>query len=196
MVPAMLGWLAILALAAWGARRFVAGYPRPPVPLRGLSARDYSTVAAAALATFPPGGAISPSGLEAGIPSYVDRFVSAQVPATRLLMRMLFVAIEHATIVFPAPGPGGRRRFSSLSGDQQVAALEGWRRSRLFPRRLAFTSLRAILTMGYFADPVVLRELGLTPRDLPPGTCSADLLWPRIGERPARVAAEHEEARR
>jgi hypothetical protein len=185
-----IGVVAVLALAA---RRFLAGYPRRATPPRCLSAREIATVAAAAQATFPRGGAIQPSGLDAGIPDHVDRFVAAQQPAMRLLMRLLFVLIEHATLVFPASGRGGRRRFSSLAEPQQVEVLDGWRTSRLFPRRLVFTSLRAILTMGYFADPNVLRTLNLAPREIPPRVCEADLLWPPVGRPRTSIArAAHE----
>jgi hypothetical protein len=185
MVRRMLLWgslAALAALAVWAVRRFAAGYPPGVTPALCLAPRELATVAAAAEATFPRGGAIAPSGLDAGIPAYVDRFVAAQQGPTRLLMRLLFALVEHATIVFPAPGPGGRRRFSRLDAAQRVQVLDGWRKSRLFPRRLVFTSLRAILTMGYFSDPVVLRELGLMPRDVPRRVCEADLLWPPVGQ--------------
>jgi hypothetical protein len=176
-------WLLLIlaAVLAYGGYRFFAGYPRPTVPLRALAPREHATIAAAALASYPAGGAIPPSGLEAGIPQHVDRFVAAQAPGTRVLMRLLFVLVEHATILFPAPGKGGFRRFSSLDEAQQVAYLRGWQRSSLLPRRLVFVSLRAILTMGYFADPVVLRTLGLAPRAIDTPVIEADLLWPRVG---------------
>jgi hypothetical protein len=183
-------WLLVLgAVLGYGVYRFLAGYPRPAVGLRALAPREYATVAAAALATYPHGGAIPPSGLEAGIPQHVDRFVAAQAPGTRLLMRLLFVLVEHASILFPAPGKGGFRRFSSLDEAQQVAYLRGWQRSSLLPRRLVFVSLRAILTMGYFADPAVLRTLGLAPRAIDVPVIEADLLWPRVGE--PRSAIRH-----
>jgi len=176
-------WLPVLAgVLGYGAYRFLAGYPTPPDRNAALSPREYATVAAAALASYPRGGAIQPSGIDAGIPAHVDRFVAAQQPSTRLLVRLLFVLVEHATLLFPAPGAGGMRRFSSLDAAQQVAYLRGWQASRLLPRRLVFVSLRAILTMGYFADPVVLRTLGIAPRALPTPVCAADLLWPRVGQ--------------
>lgn len=176
-------WLVLLAVVlGYGAYRFLAGYPVPEVRCAALSAREYATVAAASLASYPRGGAIEPSGLDAGIPAHVDRFVAAQQPSTRLLMRLLFVLVEHATLLFPAPGAGGRRRFSALDEQQQVAYLRGWQTSRLLPRRLVFVSLRAILTMGYFADPAVLRALGIAPRAFPTPVCEADLLWPRVGQ--------------
>ena len=176
-------WLVLLAaVLGYGTFRFLSGYPKPEVRCAALSPREYATVAAAALASYPRGGAIEPSGLDAGIPAHVDRFVAAQQPSTRLLMRLLFVLVEHATLLFPAPGSGGRRRFSALDEQQQVAYLRGWQSSRLLPRRLVFVSLRAILTMGYFADPAVLRALGIAPRAFTTPVCEADLLWPRVGQ--------------
>jgi hypothetical protein len=176
-------WLVLLACAlGYGAWRFLSGYPIPPIRCAALSAREYATVAAASLASYPRGGAIEPSGIDAGIPAHVDRFVAAQQPSTRLLMRLLFVLVEHATLLFPAPGAGGFRRFSSLDESQQVAYLLGWQTSRLLPRRLVFVSLRAILTMGYFGDPAVLRALGIAPRAMATPVCEADLLWPRVGQ--------------
>jgi hypothetical protein len=68
-----------------------------------------------------------------------------------------------------------------------VAYLQGWQRSRLFPRRVVFTSLRAILAMGYFAAPTVLQALELAPRAIETPVCEADLLWPRIGESPEHL---------
>lgn len=177
-----MAWLVVAIVLAWAGWRFAGGYPPPPIPLQALSAREYATVAAAADATFPPGGDIPPSGTEAEVPRHVDRFVGAQQPSTRLLMRMLFVLVEHATIAFPAGGPGGRRRFSALSPEQRVAVLDGWRTSALYPRRLVFQSLRAIVGMGYFADVEVMRHLGLLPRRIERRVCEADLLWGRIGE--------------
>jgi hypothetical protein len=176
-------WLVLLAAAlGYGAWRFLSGYPTPPIRCAALAAREYATIAAASLATYPRGGAIEPSGVDAGIPAHVDRFVAAQQPSTRLLMRLLFVLVEHATLLFPAPGSGGFKRFSSLDEAQQVAYLLGWQTSRLLPRRLVFVSLRAILTMGYFGDPAVLRALGIAPRAMTTPVCEADLLWPRVGQ--------------
>lgn len=174
-------------------RRLFTGYPGPPAGTACLAPREWATISAAADATFPEGGALPPSAEQAGVARHVDGFVAAQQPSTRLLMRLLFVLVEHATLVFPAPGPGGRRRFSSLGREQRVSVLEGWRGSPLFPRRLVFTSLRAILTMGYLGDPEVMRLLGLSPPDVGRRVCEADLLWGRIGEPSSAVRFRRED---
>ena len=177
----MLGWIVFSLAAAYGLARVFAGYPRPAAARRVLAPREVAFLDAAAQATFPPGGAVPPSGRDADVPSYTDRWRDVLHPRIRLLVRLLFFLVEHATLFFPAPAPRGWRRFSSLSSEQQAAALEGWRDSRLFPRRLVFASLRAILAMAYFAHPPVLRQLGLAPLAIETPVCEADLLYPPIG---------------
>lgn len=177
----MLIRLLLLAGLIWGVRRLFFGYPAVP-QARSLAAREWALVEAVSDAMFPRGGAIPPSGRQAGVPAYVDGYVASVPAGIRLLMRLLFMLVEQATLFFPAPGAGGRRRFSALDSDQREAVLEGWRTSSLFPRRLVFTSLRAILCMGYLADPVVLRKLDLAPYDIASPVLEADLLYPPIGQ--------------
>ncbi|MDJ0848744.1 MAG: hypothetical protein QNK04_10225 [Myxococcota bacterium] len=179
----MLGWLILGAAAIYALARFFAGYPRPARPLGVLAPREAAFLDAAAEATFPPGGAIAISGCEAEVAAYTDRWLQVLHPRIRTLMRLLFFMVENATFFFWAPGPRGWRRFSSLEPEQQRAALEGWSESRIFARRLVFVSLRAVLTMGYFAHPGVLRQLDLAPRAVDTPVCEADLLYPPIGKR-------------
>jgi hypothetical protein len=47
---------------------------------------------------FPAGGAIPFSGLDANIPRYADRFLSALEPSVRNQIRALFALFEHITI--------------------------------------------------------------------------------------------------
>jgi hypothetical protein len=185
--PAVLVGLVVSVLAVWAAWRGWGGYPRLPAPTRVLARREWAFVAAAADALLPPGGAVPPSGSEAGIPAYTDRYIASVPASTRRLMRLLLLLVEHATLVFPAPPPRGRRRFSALASAQRVAVLDGWRGSRFFARRLVFTSLRALLMMGYFAHPVVLRHLRLAPYAIATPVVEADLLYPRVGAHPATI---------
>jgi len=171
---------ALLAAAFWGLRRLLGGYSVTE-PRVSLAAREWALVAATSDAMFPAGGPVAPSGGEAGVPAYVDRYVGSVPSGIRLLMRLLFLLFEQATLFVRAPGSGGRRRFSDLDVDQRVAVLEAWRTSGFFPKRLVFTSLRAILTMGYLADPAVLRSLDLAPWDIESPVCQADLLYPPVG---------------
>jgi len=182
-------WLGIpaLLLAVWLGLRLFAGFPRAKRRYRVLNRAEAALLDSVAEAMFPPGGHIEASGLEADLPGYVDRWMAASQARIRALMHALFFLIEHATVIFPAPGPWGRRRYSKLSLDQRVAALEGWSRSRLHLRRLVFVSLRSILTMGYFAHPPVLRQLRVAPFAIDTPVCEADLLYPPIGGLPSEI---------
>ena len=162
----MLVWIMIAALAGGALYRVAGHYPRPARRYRALLRGEVAFIASVSDAMFPPGGAIPESGLDADIPRYVDRLILASHPRIRLLMHLLIFLVEHATLIFPAPGRGGMRRFSALEADQQVAVLDAWSNSSLFLRRLAFVSLRSILTMGYFNYPPVMRRLGVNRRHL------------------------------
>jgi hypothetical protein len=189
MIAAMLGWVAAAVLFGVAMARVFLGYRGDAVPGRCLSRREMAFLTAAADALFPRGGAIEWSGAEAAIPAYVDRLVAASHPRTRILMRLLFFLVEHGTLIFPAPGGvSGLRRFSSLDPARRLAVLDAWAGSRLFLRRLVFTSLRAIATFGYFAHPPVLCALHLSPWRIDPPICEADLLYPRIGARRDTIA--------
>jgi len=172
---------AALGAALWAALRALAGYPPRDPGLLALSRREAAFVTAVADAAFPPGGAIPTSGSEAGIPRHLDRYLAAQGSRNRRLMRLLLAFFEHSTLLFPAPGASGFRRFSALSPAQRVAVLEAWSRSSLRVRRIVFTSLRTLLTMGYFESPAVLRATGVAPLAMETPVVDADLLYPRIG---------------
>jgi len=182
----VLGWLALTLVFGWLSVRVFAGYPRAGHGC--LARREIACLDAAAEVMFPPGGAIAESGTDARVSRYVDRLVAASQPRTRLRMRSLFFLVEHGTLLFPAAGGiAGLRRFSSLPLHQRVAVLEAWRTSRWFLRRLVFTSLRALFTLGYFAHPPVLRLLQLAPLAIETPICPADLLYPRIGAHPNTI---------
>jgi hypothetical protein len=174
--------LVLAGLAAWAFARFAVGYGSRDPSYPQLSAREQAFLRAAADAVFPPGGPIPYSGTEAGALGHVDRFLAGVSARSRVLMRLLFFLIEHATIFFPAPGWNGIRRFTALSLAQQQAVLDGWGRSRNAARRAIFQSLRAILTMAYFGSPAVLRTIGLAPLAMETPVVDADLLYPPIGQ--------------
>ncbi len=180
----ILGLLGVGALG-YAVIRVAFGYPESRY--QSLTRADAALVASAAEAMYPAGGAIPSSGTDADLPAYLDRFLVASVARIRILVHLLLFLVEHATLFFPAPGWNGRSRFSALSADQRVAVLDGWSESSLFVRRLVFTTLRALLTLGYFAHPPVLRALKLAPFAIDSPVVEADLLYPRIGEHPDSI---------
>lgn len=184
----MIVWILLAVFLAYTGWRLLLGYPGTRRSYRIVNAREAAFLDAAAEAIFPPGGAIPLSGREADLPGYADGFLESLPSHLRLQVRAMFLLFEQATIFFPAPGRRGFRRFSALDPSQRVAVLEGWSESRLFLRRLAFTALRAVLTMGYLGHPVVMRQLQLAPLEFEAGVCEADLLYPRIGAHPEGIA--------
>jgi len=182
-----------LAIAAWVGLRLFAGYPKAKRRYRVINRAEAALLDSVSEAMFPPGGHIQSSGLDANLPEYVDRWMAASQYRIRALMHALFFLIEHATLFFPAPGRRRRRRYTKLSLDQRVAALEGWAKSRLHLRRLVFVSLRSILTMGYFAHPPVLRQLRVAPFAIDTPVCEADLLYPPIGGLPSDIPFTRED---
>jgi hypothetical protein len=178
--------LCTLALC-YAASRVAVGYPVPRRQHRGLARGEVALISSAGEAMYPAGGPIPSSGLDADLPGYLERLMAASRLHTRILLHLLFFLVEHGTLLFPTPGRGGMRRFSSQDIEHRVAALDSWAESRLFFRRVVFTSLRAVLTMGYFAHPPVVRRLGLAPLAIDSPICEADLLYPRIGERPESI---------
>jgi hypothetical protein len=153
-----LGILALLVLGALGAlvRGVFLGYPRPPLPRSVLSAKEQAIVAACADAMFSASGPIPLSGTDAGLVAYMDAYLRRVGAGQRALIRLLFQFLEHGPWVF---GPL-RARFTRLPPAAQAATLDGMRTSSIYFRRLAFVSLRTMLTMGYFADPRVTGLIG------------------------------------
>ena len=117
---------------------------------------DAAVFQAAAEATFPAGGEVSPSYSEARVVEYCDDYIGWLSPSQRILIRLLLVLFEHATLVFMP----SFRRMSSLSVEDRVKYLDGWDQSPIYLRRMAFQSLRAILCMAYLADDEVNRQIG------------------------------------
>jgi hypothetical protein len=183
----MITGLIVALVLGFAVSRVAYGYPAPLRRYRMFGRGEIAFISSTAEAMFPEGGAIPSSGLDADLPRYLERFMLAADSKTRRLIHLLIFLVEHATLIFPAPGRRGRRRFSSLDTDQRMASLAGWEKSPLYVRRLVFTSLRALWTMGYFAHPPVVRRLRLAPLAIDTPICEADLLYPRIGEHPDSI---------
>ena len=145
--------LVILLAALW---RGLGGYAATASPRKYLSRMDAAVFKAAAEATFPAGGEVSPSYSEARVVEYCDDYIGWLSPSQRILIRLLLVLFEHSTLLFVP----SLRRMSSLSVEDRIKYLDGWDQSPLYLRRMAFQSLRAILCMAYLADDEVNRQIG------------------------------------
>ncbi len=139
------------------ARGLFLGYPKKAVAGGFLTAKEQAIVAACADTLFPPGGPIPISGTQAGLVAYFDRYVARLPDGQGVLIRLLLWFVEHGPWVF-GPRP---TRFTSLLERDRLAVLEGMRTSPIYFRRIAFLSMRTILTMGYLAHPDVARAMRL-----------------------------------
>ncbi|MCA9624731.1 MAG: hypothetical protein KC731_37165, partial [Myxococcales bacterium] len=128
-----------------------------------FSAYEARLVDAILDAYFPPGGPLAISGREAGGRRRLSSYFQRMPRRARRLLRLLLWFTELSPLVF---GPR-RRRFTRLTAEQRCAFLAGAAASPLYGRRVAFLSLRAIVTMAYLADPRVVEAIGMAP-DLDP----------------------------
>lgn len=137
------------------AKGLFLGYPDKSFTDGFLSAKEQAIVAAFADTLFPPGGPIPISGTQAGLVAYFDRYVSGLPPQQGVLIRLLLWFVEHGPWVF-GPRPV---RFTSLKERDRLRVMEAMRTSPIYFRRIAFLSMRTMLTMGYLAHPEVAREM-------------------------------------
>jgi hypothetical protein len=158
------------------ARAALHEYPRPRVSTAVLTRKEQAIVSALADALFPAGGAIPLSGTEAGLVEYMDAYLSRTPPESRTLIRLLLRFVEHGPWIF---GPR-RARFSSLSPRERDLALTDMAESRVYFRRVAFLSMRTMLSMGYLADDRVAACIGVRSDERP---------FERRGERAGALAA-------
>jgi hypothetical protein len=152
--------VAAAGVGAAAVRGVFGGYPEARIAERAfLSAKEQAIVAALADAFFPPGGPIRLSGTDAGLVEYFDDYARQLPPGQGRLVRLLVHFLEHAPWIF---GPK-HSRFSSLALDDRIAVLDRMRTSPIYFRRVAFLSMRTMLSMGYLAHPEVARRIGMTP---------------------------------
>jgi hypothetical protein len=122
-----------------------------------LNRAEVRLLEAAANAFFPPGGPIPVSGVDAGIVGWFDDYFGRAQPYHRRLMRLMLAFVELSPLVFgPRPRP-----FGALFPHERIRALDGMAKSRIYFRRVAFVSLRALMTMAYLADPAVAQHLSM-----------------------------------
>jgi hypothetical protein len=147
--------LAGAAASAAFARGLFFGYPEKSVVDGATGAKEQAVIAACADAFFPPGGPIPVSGTRAGLVSYFDEYLGRLPKGQAVLVRLLVWFIEHGPWVF-GPKPV---RFTRLSLADRIRVLKSMQTSPIYFRRIAFLSMRTILTMGYLANAEVMRAM-------------------------------------
>jgi len=168
-------WFGVIVgvIGSWAIREVFLGYTAAPPDFNELGRKNYTIVCAVGEALLPEGGDIPPSYEEARVPQFIDEYLGFVPTTTRRLIKALFFLMEHATYLFAFT----TRRFSDLPVEKRVQYLSGWEKSRLYPRRVAFTSLRAIYGMAYVASPDVVKIMGMGITD----KCREGLIIERPG---------------
>lgn len=152
-----------VVLAALVVRALFLGYPPKLLADSLLNRHQQALVAACADAFFPPGGPIPVSGTEAGLVKYMDGYLRRMNARGRFLVGLLFVFLELSPFVF---GPK-LRRFSQLALADRLAMLEQMAKSDIYFRRVAFLSMRTMLTMGYLSNPRVAATMSMVQDPAP-----------------------------
>ena len=166
MIVSVFAIAAALLIAALILRGVRFGYPAAILPGGAiLTAKEQAIVAACADALFPRGGPIPLSGTEAGLVHYIDNHLRRLPSSTRALVRLLFVFIEHGPWVF-----GMHARFTRQTQEQRITTLQRMAVSQRYFSRVAFLSLRTLLSMGYLANSAVAEQIGMVPRASPFGS--------------------------
>ncbi|HEY4119526.1 MAG TPA: hypothetical protein VGM56_16775 [Byssovorax sp.] len=161
MMPLVIPLVALAigaALALVVVRATLLGYPPPRLPdAKMLSRKEQAVIGACSDAFFPAGGPIPVSGNDAGLVAYMDDYLGRMTQASRVLVRLLFVLLEHGPWLF---GPR-RARFTRLAHEDRMRFLDKLRASDVYFLRVAFLSMRTMLTMGYLANADVARSMGM-----------------------------------
>jgi len=116
------------------------------MPAKVLTRFEARLVHRLAQTMFPREGAITLDAADARVVEYVDTYLTWMPKQERVLIRAMFLAFG-----LTAPRSPERRK----------QWLEGWERSRLYPRRVIFQALRSVLCLAYTSDPEVLRQMGV-----------------------------------
>jgi len=142
------GGLALFALGALlpaGCTR----YPKPRPKLRFFTAKEYAILNLLAARILGVEG-LERGGAEGGVDvaAKLDGIVLGWDADLRRQLRFALRVIEHGTYLFDLQ----RKRFTKLTVDEQDRYLAGWAASTLGARRVAFLAMKALVSLGYYAD--------------------------------------------
>ena len=129
----------------------------PPAGLLVLSPTQYSVLAAIA-DTFYPGGDGLPSGSVAGVPERIDAVMGRKHPADAAEFLQVLGLVENALVALFVDQRA--QTFTGSSHTARVAALDGWRTSRLSLRRTGFKALHGLCAGAYWSLPTVYPVAG------------------------------------
>jgi hypothetical protein len=132
---------------------------------RVLSRREIEILNALTVGLFPPGGEMPGADVDFIVPR-VDRFLENTDPDARILFRAMLHVIEDQSRLFRFCA------FSKLPLEAREAEIRAWERTRVYTKRMAFSSVKLFIGMYYFEQPGVHESigwyLGCSPSDRDP----------------------------
>lgn len=149
MIQGTLAGAGLLALGGVGLSWQPTVMRTPSAPLRVLSPRSYSVLAAAADRICPGGNGLPAAG-DLDIAGQIDALLATMHPGVGTELGQVLGLLENAAagLLFD----GNPRPFSGSAPAVQDAVLEGWRTSRLSVRRQAYKALRGLVASAYYAS--------------------------------------------
>lgn len=150
-----LGGAAVLAVAGLGL--LPTTMRAPATPLRVLSPRAFSVLAAVADRICPGGGAFPPaSALQ--VAEKIDALLAISDPSMGAELGQGLLLLDNALAGLLLDGRP--TTFSGASAEAQDATLAAWATSSLALRRKVYKALRGLVAGTYYSDPRVYAAVG------------------------------------
>lgn len=109
-------------------------------------------------ALFPDNDLGAPDWRGTDIVTRTVAYLDELPPPQRRLIAFLFLFVE---LLAPFVLLVGLRRFSRLSVERRLRAVQTWRASRIYLIRVVGDALKAVMTMMYAAHPSVIKYMGM-----------------------------------
>jgi hypothetical protein len=148
---------AVLALGGTGLALQSTVMRTPAAPLRALSPRAFSILAAIVDRICVPGPGM-PAPAELQVAEGIDGLLATMDPATVAELEQGLLLFENALTGLLLDGRP--RTFTSLAPDEQDAVIAAWRSSRLGLRRKVYKALRGIIAAAYHGNPATYAAVG------------------------------------
>ncbi len=152
LVP-VVGLVVLLARLLWM-------YPPLEREFKHIKPHTAAFIVAAGDTLFPADAAIPVSGRDADVLGYMDKWFDKLPKQQRNLMKLLFLALEQAPLIFAFK----LSRFSALDHEARIKYLEGWEGSRIYLRRSLLIALRTVFSLAFLDHPDVHEALGMNDR--------------------------------
>ncbi len=153
-----LGGAALLAVGGVGLSLRATVMRAPRRPLQVLDEQQFSVLAAVADRVMPGDGDQLPAAWDLEVPEKIDGVLATVHPADAAEVGQLLLLLESALAGLVLDGRP--RTFTGSSAEQQDAALEDWRGSRIGVRRTGFRALQKTILAAYYGSPETWEAVG------------------------------------